>query len=708
MDVHDPTLVALDTSKLGDREVSLEEMQQILEAKIATEAITPPKAEQLPPPQPSAAEAAALPFPRPFPFPFPKLPVSGRYRSPAAFFQLELRVDADSTRPLNMVSGDFYQINGGTTTYFGSFVVRTPSLNVTPTLVTIRGLGQFTFNAGAPVVQVTIPRVLIFSPPAPATLQFFTVANQPGAIYVNAFESRYFRTVQYERGRASDVTTPEFLSYNTASLPSGGPNRILSVQKAYAEAGIEVQVLPEADLIDITEAGANAQWSDSELEASMQNHFDQFRDVPQWDVWEMVGQLHELGPGLYGIMFDYQDAHQRQGCAVFHAGIGGTTNDKLRLQLYTYAHELGHSFNLMHSWQKSLANPPGTDRPAALSWMNYPWRFPGGATAFWNAFPFQFDDGELAHLRHAFRNNVIMGGADFGSGAGLQDPRAFATPVRDTSGLQLEISVPHSTLLGEPVVVSLKLSSSDTRGKVVHGYLHPRAGLVRVAIQRPSGEVQLFQPIMEHCVGPQQVQLDRTTPSLEDSAYIGYGKDGQYFTQTGLYRIRATYYAVDGSQVVSNIVNLRVRNPVTAEDEAVADLLIGDQQGKLFALLGSDSRFLQSGNKALDEILAKHANHRCATYVRLAKGVNAGRQFKTVIPAQTKVELRQPQHAERIELLSKVEAAAATTGIDPVTLDQVRAYLSESQKYTGDEKSASATAKKITHKVAIARAAGAS
>jgi hypothetical protein len=65
-----------------------------------------------------------------------------------------------------------------------------------------------------------------------------------------------------------------------------------------------------------------------------------------------------------GIMFD-QLGPQRQGCAVFHQGIGGTTADKLRLQLYTYVHELGHCFNLLHSWQKSLATPPGTNRPGS-------------------------------------------------------------------------------------------------------------------------------------------------------------------------------------------------------------------------------------------------------------------------------------------------------------------------------------------------------
>jgi len=103
-----------------------------------------------------------------------------------------------------------------------------------------------------------------------------------------------------------------------------------------------------SDVIKIDEAMANKTWSDSELHASMVRHFSLYRNEPQWRVWQVVCQRHDLGPGLYGIMFD-QLGLQRQGCAVFHGGIGGTTADQLRLQLYTYVHELGHCFNLLHS-----------------------------------------------------------------------------------------------------------------------------------------------------------------------------------------------------------------------------------------------------------------------------------------------------------------------------------------------------------------------
>src|SRR5216684_4952405 len=370
--------------------------------------------------------------------PLPRRAVSGRYRGSSGAFQLELRVDVDSSHPMARLSGDFFSVSGATVTYFGSLIVDAPTVTTTATTVTARGSGRFTFAAGYPVVQVTIPRRSILQPPAPATLQFFNVGGVPGAIYICSFESRYFRTVQIETDRVSDVVTPVFSSYNTGSLPSGGAARTLSVVSAYAEAGIGMIPTAGSDVINIAEAGANKTWSDAELHASMVRHFSLFREVPQWAVWQVVCQLHDLGPGLYGIMFD-QIGLQRQGCAVFHAGIGGTTPDKLRLQLYTYVHELGHCFNLLHSWQKSFANPPGVNRPAALSYMNYPWNYPGGAAAFWNAFPFHFDDPELIHLRHAFRNNIIMGGNAFVTGAAVIDPELLADSVQDNSGLDFTI-----------------------------------------------------------------------------------------------------------------------------------------------------------------------------------------------------------------------------------------------------------------------------
>lgn len=653
----------------------------------------PPATEAPPPPagvEPTAGpggEAELAPLPQ-IPLPQPQVPlpirlplrnVSGAYRGVTGSFQLDLRVDVDGVRPMRRVSGDFIAISGATHTYFGSFIVNSVTVTNTAAGEVIRGLGSFTFHASAPVVQVTIPRRTLFQPAAPATVQFFTTANAPGATYVCNYASAYFRTLTLQTETVSNVPGPVFSSYNTGSLPSGGAARNLSVVSAYAEAGVQMSPVASGPIINLAEAGPDHLWSDAELLASMQLHFARFSTAPHWDMWQAVCWEHEIGPGLYGIMFDSQ---RRQGCAVFYDGIGGTTTDKRRLQLYTHVHELGHCFNLMHSWQKSLARPPGVNNPAALSWMNYPWNFPGGANAFWNAFPFQYVDEELVHIRHAFRNTVIPGGNPFTIGAEEIDPAVMADPVQDLSGLDFAITpVQPTCMLGEPVVLSLRLRSFDRRGRTVHANLHPSTSGVSIAIGRPDGRAVRFEPLVDHLMSaePQTLAAD---DQLTETAYIGYGKGGLYFDQPGLYRVRAIYHAPDGSAVMSNVATVRVRHPSNAEDNDVADLMIGDEQGALLALMGSDSDALAAGRTALETVMNKHAKHPMANYVRFVMGTNAARTFKTIDSgAPGRVKVRKPDLATAATLLA---GAAESSRLDNLSKAQGFERLAKAQQVHGD------------------------
>jgi hypothetical protein len=690
MNQYDPTSTEATSAESSFREMTVEEMEA-LDVMHAAD-LEPTQASTRGEGAAQAAAVAAIPTPSPIvPVPLIKQAVSGRYRGATGAFQLEVRVDVDRVRPMKRVSGDFFQVSGATTTYFGSFIVNAPTITVTPTQVIIKGLGSYTFSAGAPVVRVTIQRRTIFQPLAPAVAQFFTTGGAPGATYTCAFESVYFRTVRIETDRVSDVATPVFSNYNTGSLPSGGPARSLSVVSAYAEAGIQMVPTAGSDVINMAEAG-DAKWSNAELHASMQKHFTLWKDLPQWAVWEVVAQLHDLGPGLYGIMFD-QQGKQRQGCAVFHRGIGGSTADLLRLQLYTYVHELGHCFNLLHSWQKSFASPPVANRPNALSWMNYPWNYPlGGAAAFWNAFPFQFDNDEVIHVRHAFRNNVIMGGSNFAVGSAL-GREIMADSTRDESNLNFRISTHQNGFaLGEPVVLQLELGTIDPRGRRVHTWLHPNYGLVTIAIRKPSGDVWFYAPLIDHVVGPRDQEIG-PGDSIQDSAYIGFGKGGLHFDQPGRYQIRAVYPAIDGSQVLSNILDVRVRYPVTAAEEEVADLFMGEEQGTLLYLLGSDADSLRRGNAAFDEVLAKYPKHAMASYARLVKGINAGRDFKTITPDRpSRLAVRPSNGAESMELL----AAVADSGVlDSVSAEMTLSKLAEVQAKSGDDKAAAKTRSRL-------------
>ena len=616
-----------------------------------------------------------------------KRPVSGRYKGTSGQLQLELRVDVDGKKPTIKISGDLYRTAGSVVTYFGSFIVRSPQITVGATEVKIKGTGDFSFHTSAPVVSVTIPRVAALAPAPSAKVTFSDSAGAVGSSFQCGFVSPYFRTVQYEQDTVKG--TKAFSSYNTGSLPSGGPARTLSVVAAYAEAGIEMQLSGVSNIVSNIASGPDRKWSDAELHASMLQQFSLWRDQPQWKVWLLVATDHE-SQNLRGIMFD-QQGKQRQGCAVFYDRIAGDEADAQRGALRTYVHELGHCFNLMHSWQKSFAVPPMPNRPDALSYMNYVQNFPGGAPAYWSAFPFQFDDPEVIHLRHAFRDNIIMGGNNFAVGAAEFDMQAFNQPLTDNSGLRLELEARKNFVMCEPVVIELKLYTTDMRGKRVHSNIHPNHGFTQLAIRKPGGQMVSYRPLVEQCVDPEFVVLDAERPSIYASAYVGYGKDGFYFDQAGFYQIIAVYHALDGSEVVSAPLTVRVRNPLNAEEEEIADHYYGDDQGTLFYLLGSDSSDLASGNKNFDEVLDKHAKHPLAVYARFVKGINAGRNFKTVTDDKTLSE-REPCSEESKGLLtSAIDASMKGGGLDNITLNMATRRLARVQKRMGDDKGAKAT-----------------
>jgi hypothetical protein len=629
-------------------------------------------------------------------------PVSGRYQSTGEF-RVTLRVDVDGSRPMNRLSGDLFVTSGTTTSYAWSFIVDSPTVTQTANMVTIDGVSLFE-DGDSGRVQVTIPHTSVSSPPAAATIQFFTITGTPTVSWVCPFVSSYFRTVQWEED--SVVGTVPFVSYNTGTLPQppGSPSRELTVSKAYAEAGIEMQTAGLSNLVDASVAGTDAKWSDAELHAAMVNNFSLWEDVPQWKVYTLVASSH-VG-GARGIMYDYSGDFQRQGCAVFYDAIQGTDAANQRAQLRTYLHELGHCFNLLHSWDKNLANPPAPLGPNGglgdLSWMNYAWRYqpsppaPGGEAAYWANFAFRFTDSELRHLRHAFYRNIVMGGDDFSVGAAEIDPRLFADRTEDNSGLKLELRSQDTLALGEPLVTELKLSTTDLRGKRVHSHLHPDAGMVQIAIRQPSGRTVLYRPMMQHCVDEARtVVLTSERPAIYDSSYIGYGKDRFYFDQPGAYQLRAIYIAPDGSRVVSPTLDLRVRSPYTADDEEVADLFIGDEQGQLLKLLGSDSEALKHGNEAFDLVLDKHPEHPLAVYARLVKGINAERDFKR-LSVDKVVKVRQAEAGESVDLLSSVvDTSTNGKGVDNITLNMAMRRLARAQKKAGDLEKAEATMDKM-------------
>jgi hypothetical protein len=356
--------------------------------------------------------------------PFLRRAVSGTYRNaePAGSGRIiELRVDVDGARPLQRLSGDIYfrfRFWGfDFTFYLESFVVEAPVVGGTSSEMTITGAvsiyGQPSRTGES--IEVHIPRVWLFADPAPACVNW-KVDGTTTAIYACPKISPYFRTATIEVDRFQGTVFPPELDPDITPSPSGLPSSV-SVREVFQRSGLDLTVVHDDVLNDPDSADAGENWSEVELHDLMEARFDSFADTLQWRMYGVIVPRFgdpNYSSGYYGTMFDWGgwqagDTFLRQGCAIAEEAMRGrevgtlydTSLKKDRLILQTFIHEVGHTWNLPHSWSRFTS--PST---ASTSFMNYPWGFTGGSggeTAFWTSFAWAFDDVEVRWMRHADR-----------------------------------------------------------------------------------------------------------------------------------------------------------------------------------------------------------------------------------------------------------------------------------------------------------------
>jgi len=341
-------------------------------------------------------------------------------------------------------------------------------------------------------------------------------------------------------------------------------------------------------------------------------------------------------------------------------------------------HELGHGFNLLHCWQKSLATPPVESRPDAASWMNYPERDKHGEDAFYERFGFEFDGPELIHLRHAFRQNVIMGGKPFTGGAARVIGGGWAADLQDSS-LRLKLTTPGAVPLHLPMTCGLELSTSSRHGRDVPKTLGPRSGTVDIAILRPDGRETLFEPLLRHCRGAEFSKLSPRSAPVRDFPFIHYGKHGFAFDRVGVYRLQARYTAPDGLIALSNFATIRVLAPVSRDDRRVAELVGGDEKvGTLISLMGSRAPELSEGDDKLQEIIKRYPSHPMAAVARVVRATGLARNFKTV-DAAGNVETQEAQVDEAFALVRPIIDVAAAQRIAAAGPDEA----SQRERFAG-------------------------
>ncbi len=300
-----------------------------------------------------------------------------------------------------------------------------------------------------------------------------------------AFASESYHPIELEYDAVEGTTAvTEFDTGTHPNRPASLPTERLGIDTVYRRAGFWATGTRGANVIP-SAAGADALWSDMEMHDAMQVHWSRFGDRAAWTVWTLFAHQHEPVPSqgitpqsLGGIMFDDIGPNHRQGTAVFDGSFINTPPPGdpdgaaavVRTKFWTAVHELGHTFNLAHSWQKSVGGSwiPLQDEPKALSFMNYPFRVPPGpAASFFAGFEYRFSDAELLFMRHAPERFVQQGNADWFDDHGFREAAVSPDPALDLEvRVHRQAGSQHFEFL-EPVVVELKLSNRSTRPHLI-------------------------------------------------------------------------------------------------------------------------------------------------------------------------------------------------------------------------------------------------
>lgn len=604
----------------------------------------------------------------------------------------ELRVDVDGVKPTMTISGTITRLfRGGTLTWIA---------RVRKDRVTGAWTGPISYRDGNTALrpQATVSVQLSGGPFRPAkrtAVATFSGGPGPTVTYTYHFHRAAFREVAFEYDTVSDATA--VTSHDPTSHPvhsPSAPTSTLTVESAFSRLGIAVTKTGGDSTIPVPPGTA---WSDLEMHDAMQAHWSRWADAPQWAMWVLFARLHDMGTSLGGIMFDDIGTAQRQGTAIFSGSFisqppAGEANPAAwveRMRFWTAVHEIGHGFNLAHSWQKSLGTSwvPLANEPDALSYMNYPYNYPGGLDAFFGAFDYSFSPNELLFLRHAPARLVRMGDAPWFDQHGFEQGDYEHVRAAATGPLELELRVhrePRFEFL-EPVVVELRLKNVSSTPHVVDAHALQGDGL-SVVVAREGGEARRWIPFATYCTAPEPRVL-QPGEAIYTSLFVSAGAGGWLVSEPGTYTLYAATEALPGSGTLSRPLTIVVGRPTSEASERLADDVFTRDVAHVLAFGGS--RVMESANDTLREVAEQLPESRAAVHANAALGAPMAGDGKVLVVDESgersiEVVPAAPEEAqERLSAsLGDFDRAADALGHIAVT-DQTRRLASVLEE-TGD------------------------
>lgn len=594
------------------------------------------------------------PIPRPLPKPLPMPRTESEALFPWWFRREELRLDVEGRYPQMVASG----------TIHGSISSRTHWI----ANLTASGSNSWTGTiwykdgdvASFPYTNVEIKVTRNWFPNQRSARVTFSGGGGPNRVRTFKFKSPYFHYVDFEFDCAQAETAT--ITVDTCAHPNRPatlPCENLTIQTVYRRAGFDVTTSPRG-VVPLAGAGPDAKWSDQEMHDAMQTYWSRFASEAQWAMWVFFASLHERGTGLGGVMFDDIGPNHRQGTSIFNDSFisdapAGDPNPAAwvnRTIFWCACHEMGHAFNLAHSWQKSLGTPwiPLADEPDALSFMNYPYYYPNGQTAYFADFEYRFSNGELLFMRHAPARFVQMGNADWFDHHGFEEANVSREPT-----LKLELRVNRDRAIFEfmePVSLELKFTNISSQPQLVDKNLLSMADSMTVILKRDTKPARRFVPYAQYCWLPRKKVL-MPEESVYESLFVSAGRNGWDIAEPGNYTVQVALH-VDGEDIVSNALRVRVAAPRGYDEEFLAQDFFSDEVGRIIAFDGS--RFFTKGNDTLREVADKLSDGRVAFHASLALGNEMAREYKQLVkdPKEPrkqlgiKIQPAQPEEARKL------------------------------------------------------------
>lgn len=451
------------------------------------------------------------------------------------------------------------------------------------------------------------------------------------------YKSRYYHPVEFEFDKVSGA--PRITSVNThdhPNRPANIANETLTIENVYRRTGFDVKKSGNDSIIPLSAAGTNSTWSDMEMHDAMKTYWSRFADKPQWSMWVLFASLHDQGTSLGGIMFDDIGPNHRQGTAIFGDAFisNAPSGDKApnawvrRMRFWTACHEMGHAFNLAHSWQKELGAPYGTpwitlqNENEVRSFMNYPYNVSGGQSAFFADFEYRFSDSEMLFMRHAPSQFVQMGNADWFDHHGFQQANAFANPE-----YKLEIRVNRKKPIFEflePVVLELKLTNISSESQLFDTSLLSSGQDIIVILKKEGKFARQWSPFAKYCSTANSTVIE-SKKSIYHPLFVSAGVNGWDISEPGIYQVQVAIKN-NNEYIISNPLTIRVTPPHGFDEEFIAQDVFTEDVGRVLAMRGS--RFLKTANNTLSEVVARLPKSRVAYHARMALGNPLSRDYK--------------------------------------------------------------------------------